>query len=537
MKTLYMLLFSGLLLFTSCEKLLDKTPTDFIQPENYYQSENDLNLALAGVYDPLGSEYLYASSLWFQFGLSNDESFYPNSPNSFSAPMFYQHDATNPYVSGLWEQCYVGIERANLLIENINRPVMDDDKRKVIHGEALFMRAFYHFLLVSNYGDVPLKISSTDDINNVRIPRTPSKDVYTQIIRDMTDAESKVMKASAIGNSSRISQTTVWGMLARVCLYMAGNPVNDGSKYLEALNWADKVIKSNEHALNTTYDNKITNSAYSQIFINQAQDVYDVKESMWEADFHMNGGNTSYNEGGRLGTYQIDCRNLDTGFASGNIRTTIRLYNRYQAGDFRRDWAIAPFSFTSTATSAIRVPYPASSIINRQSGKWRRFFEPISFAKEQYRTGQNFPILRYADVLLMFAEAEFEVHGATPLAYNAINQVRRRAYNLPLDVPSVEADLNPALSETDFENALRDERSRELCFEALRRPDLIRWGIFNEVMTAMTTEILASNATSTNRNRWIIGYNTAASSPKYLLLPIPASELNVNKAMTQNPGW
>lgn len=536
MKTLNIALFASLLSLSSCEKLLDKEPTDSIQPDNYYRSESDLNLALAGTYDPLGSEYLYASSLWFQLGSCNDESFYPNSPNSFSAPMYYQYDATNPYISGLWEQCYVGIERANLLIENISKPVMNEQKRAAIHGEALFLRGFYHFLLVSNYGDVPLKLSSTKDINNVRIPKNTTAEVYSQILKDMTDAESKVLQASAIGNSSHVSQTAVWGMLARVCLYMAGNPLNDKSKYAEALKWAEKVRDSNQHALLSTYNQAITNSAYSQIFINEAQDVYDVKECMWEADFNMNGNNTSYNEGGRLGTYQIACNNLDTGYASGNIRTTIRLYNSYSAGDLRRDWSIAPFSYTSTATTATRVKYSATNIIGRESGKWRRSFETNSFIKQQFRTGQNFPILRYSDVLLMLAEAEYEVNGATAKAYEAINQVRRRAYNLPVLTPSLVADITPA-STPNFKKAIMDERSRELCFEGLRKPDLLRWGVFNEVMTAMATEIQGSNASATNKSRWVIGYNTAISSPKYLLLPIPASELNVNKAMTQNPGW
>lgn len=527
----------ALIAFTSCNKLLDKDPTDFTQPDKYYNSEKDLQLALAGVYDPLGSEYLYASSLWFQLGSCTDESFYPNSANSFSAPMFYQFDYTNPYVSGLWEQCYIGIERANLLIKNINRPVMEERKRQVYLGEALFLRAFYHFLLVSNYGDVPLKLAPTDDVNTVNIPRTPAKAVYDQVLQDMQQAATLVNSAGAIGNSSHVSQTAVYGMLTRVCLYMAGNPLKDQSKYAEAIAWASKVVESKEHALLTTYNAAITNSAYSQIFINHAQDIYDVKECLWEADFYMNGNNSAFAEGGRLGTYQMACNNIDTGFGSGNIKTTLKLYNLYKPGDLRRDWAIAPFSFSSNSGGLTRVPYPANSIIARESAKWRRYYEPVTFDKQQYRTGQNFPILRYADVLLMLAEAENEMNGPTAAAYDAINQVRRRGYGLPPEMASADADLAAGLSQTEFRQAIMDERSRELCFEALRKPDLIRWGILNDVFNAMITEINGSNASTTNKARWILGYSTAISSPRYLLLPIPSLEININKAITQNPGW
>jgi hypothetical protein len=538
MKILLLLLLPVMLMSVSCNKILDKEPTDFIQPGNYYNSEQDLNFALAGTYDPLGSDYLYASGLWFQFGLCNDESFYPNTANSFSAPMFYQFDYTNPFVSGLWEQCYIGIERANLLIANINRPVMDEQRRQIILGEALFLRGFYHFLLVSNYGGVPLKLTPTSDINSVNIPKDSARKVYEQVLIDMKAAEAKVAKATVIGHASRISQTTVQGMLARVCLYMAGYPLQDQSKYAEALSWAQKVKNSGEHGLITAFDATVTNnSGYGQVFVNQSRDIYDVKESMWEADFYMNAQNTAFNEGGRLGTYQIACQNLDTGFASGNIRTTIKLYNLYKAGDLRRDWSIAPFSYTSTATTATRVYYAATNIIGRESGKWRRYTEPSSFPKQQYKTGTNFPILRYSDVLLMLAEAENEVNGATAEAYDAINRVRRRGYGVPVDQPNATADLPAGLSQTAFRQQVYDERARELCFEALRRPDLIRWGLFKQTMDAMVTEINASNATVTNKSRWILGYTTAASSPRYTLLPIPALEININKAITQNPGW
>ncbi|MBZ4191413.1 RagB/SusD family nutrient uptake outer membrane protein [Niabella beijingensis] len=533
-------LFLGLagVFLSSCSKILDKTPTDFVEPQNYYNSESDLRFALAGVYDPLGSEYLYASSLWFQLGNCTDESFYPNSSNSFSAPMFYQFDYTNPYISGLWQDCYKGIERANLLIENIGKPVMDESKRQAILGEALFLRAYYHFLLVSNFGTVLLKTHSTTNVSTVDLPATPAKQVYEQVLQDMREAEAKLEDAATIGNSSHVSKTAAQATLARVCLYMAGNPLNDKTRYAEALEWARKVVVSGQHRLLEDFDERLTNSAYSQIFINQAQDIYDIGECMWEADFNMNQANTAFAEGGRLGTYQISCTNIDTGYGSGGVRTTISLYNLYGNGDLRRDWAIAPFTFQASGSTLTRVPYTTANIINRECGKWRRYFEPTSFIRQQYRTGQNFPIVRYADVLLMLAEADNEVNsGPTAEGYEALNQVRRRGYGVPVHAADAAADAPGGLSQQDFRRFIMEERSRELCFEGLRKPDLIRWGVFYDVLTATAAEIQSSNASATNKARWVLGYTTAISSPKYLLLPIPALEININKAIRQNPGW
>ena len=136
-----LLYFITISILGSCNKVLNKKPTDFVDVTNYYSSEAELNLALTGVYDVLGNEYLYGSGLWYQMGICTDEGFYNYSSNAYSAPMFYQYDYTNPYVTGIWQQCYIGIERANLLIANIDKPAMDETRRNVILGEALFLRA------------------------------------------------------------------------------------------------------------------------------------------------------------------------------------------------------------------------------------------------------------------------------------------------------------------------------------------------------------------------------------------------------------
>lgn len=540
-KTIYMkrlLLFLIMLqLFSSCSKLLDKKPTDFVTPENFYNSEEELNMALASVYDPLGNEYMYGSSLWFQFGICTDEAFYAFSSNAYSAPMFYQFDYTNPYVNGLWQQCYVGIERANMLIHNINKAAMDENKRQAILGEALFLRGYYHFVLVSNYGNVPLKLTPSTNVNTVNIPATPAKEVYEQVVADMKEAEAKVNNITAIGNSSHVSKTAIRGILARVYLYMAGAPMNDQSKFADALYWAKQVDEGGEHALNTTFDAGTTSSAYSQIFINQCRDVYDIKECIWEVDFYAKDADPTYAEMGKVGTMNLGCTNIDTGRSSSNIKTTIKLYRLYGNGDQRRDWAIAPFSYSSTANPLTRSYYTATNIIGRDAGKWRRSYEPSNFIKLQFTNGTNFPLLRYSDVLLMQAEAENEVNGPTALAYNAVNKVRRRAYGLSTEVPSTIADVPSGLSPDQFRQYIRDERARELCFEGVRKGDLIRWGIFFNTMNEMVTEINASNASFTNKSRWVLGYTTAATSARYQLLPVPSLELNVNKALKQNEGW
>ena len=167
-------------------------------------------------------------------------------------------------------------------------------------------------------------------------------------------------------------------------------------------------------------------------------------------------------------------------------------------------------------------------------GKWRREYE-VQTPKDRVVSPQNFPILRYSDVLLMIAEAENEIHGGpTAEAYDAINQVRRRAYGLMLSnppQPEVDADLPEGLSKDEFFQEIINERAREFCFEAMRRPDYIRWGNFVDRMKEYKNWALSNGA--------VAGHVLAQDniSERNLLLPIPTYELSLNKAMTQNPGY
>jgi len=521
-----------LLSLISCKKFLDTTPTDGLAPQYYYSSEAELNTALIGVYDPLSTEALYGNIVFTTLDACTDESYYARSTQTTGLQV-YNYDFANSDITGVWKTLYQGIERANLLIANINKPTMDSTKRQIILGQALFLRGYYYFVLAENFGGVPLKITPTASVTDVNIARSSLKDVYAQILKDMTAAEGMLPTASLLGTSSRISKTTAEGILARVCLTMAGFPLQDATKYADALAWAQKVQLSGQHALRETYNAAITNSAYSQIFINHTQDIYDVKESMWEAEFSGN-RTDAYLESGRVGNnngilFSPAANFNDTGYCNGFISTTARLFNLYGNGDLRRDWAIAPYSYNNNTFA--RVPFTAAQIYNRNCGKWRRSFEVLTPKNKNY-TPTNFPLLRYADVLLMLAEAKNQVNGQTLVAYDAINRVRRRGYGFPTTTPNVLSDLTVGLSNAQFQKAIQDERSRELCFEALRRNDLIRWGIFVSTMNAVGAEI------TTNGGYFAYGGLGGKNvTVKNLLCPIPAAEISVNKLMTQNPGW
>jgi len=563
MKKIFVLLVLVAVASSSCKKFLDTEPTDKIALEQYYTDETGLTQALAGVYDPLGSANVYGS-LPNGFEACTDEGYYARS-GTVTGIQVFNFDPSNTNVTGLWTDLYTGINRANDLIAHIDVPQMDEGKRQIILGEALFLRGYYYFMLVTRFGDVPLRLTPTTSPNGVQLARSKTVDVYAQILKDMTTAETKVATTTAIGYPSRVSKTVVQGILARVCLQMAGYPLNDTGKYAEALAWTKKVISSGEHALNTTFSTDAaysgfnetlpsvpvnSNNAYRQIFINAAQEIYNTKESMWEIEFKGNRAD-GYFDLGPLGsqvgiTMTPSAANSPLynypGYCYGFIKGTSRLYNKYDATgkDLRRDWVLTTYTWAvnNTTNTATKTAIAKTVQYGRDMAKWRREYELLT-PKDKNQTGINFPVLRYADILLMFAEAENQVNGPTADAFNAINQVRRRGYGLPVAAASVVADLT-GLDKTGFQQAIEDERMRELCFEGLRRMDLIRWNKFVSTMNSVGAEMGAAPTTGalTSGNQQYGGLGGKNVTTRNLLFPIPSLEMSSNKLITENnPGW
>lgn len=503
---------------TSCKKYLDVKPTDFTTPETTFESPKDLDDALTGVYSSLNNTGTYSRNLVFDLAFGTDEAFYKRSTAQVD-PIVYNADGSNSTITNTWSSLYEGTNNANLLLANIDRPVMDEAERGRIRGEALFLRAFLYFQLVHLWGDVPLILKPTLSGLHVKNARTPQKQVYEQILSDMKTAEGLVGNLVLANGSGRVSKTAVQGILARVCLKMAGEPLKDVAKFNDARMWAEKVIQSGAHRLNPNY---------AQVFINLTQDRYDIGECIWEVEIAGNGVDQPLQTGGWFAK-KLSVRNQSGQlYGYAEVGATAILYRRYDdVHDVRRDRNIATYYFPNlkSETLADTLPHPATALYARDTGKWR-IQEELSRFRNSNAGPTNFPLLRYADVLLMYAEAENELNGPTAAAFGALNQVRARAKARGFT-------LADAPDKERFKRIISDERSRELCYEATRKFDLIRWGTFLGVMKDVENDILA-NAPS-NLQYGATGYTNV--KPRNLLLPIPTIELNLNSLMRQNPGY
>ncbi|MBB5439940.1 hypothetical protein HDC92_003636 [Pedobacter sp. AK017] len=418
----YFLTFIFLLSFGSCKKYLETKPTDFLNPDAYYETEAQLDFARSSVYHIVGASQLWGSWANYLLGWQGDEG-YMNRFTLTTGPWNYFYSSADSYNAGYWSNLYNGINRANVVLANLDKnTAISQAKRDVIRGEVLFLRGYFYFQLVQYYGGVPLKITPTSSVVDVDIPRASIKDTYTQILKDMEAAEPLVPGIASLGYGGAISKSAVRGMLARVNLYMAGEPLKEQARYSEASKWAKMVIDDAEsaHALN---------ASYPQIFINLCSDKYDIKESIWEAEFWGNRLD-QYTETSNIGYINGPASTAATinGLADSYMSITSKLYDVFEPGDNRKWWDITHFTYTATGKTMVALPATQAAKNVLRPAKWRREYEVV--AKNGANTPNNIAILRYTDVLLMYAEAQNEINnGPTPEVINYVNLIRKRAWS------------------------------------------------------------------------------------------------------------
>lgn len=508
----------------SCS-FLDVDLHNVASADKYYNTVDELEEALRGVYATLGDNALYGEAMMGRLGLSADigYEYYKKDAGTVS---YYQASVSDVKIAAFWRSLYAGIGRANMLLANIDKVTAageDQARRERIRGEALFLRAYYYYMLVKRFGNVPLVLAPIGDINSDAkyVKQSSARDVYTKILEDMESAALLVRPTEDVEGGWQVSRTAVWGMIARVALNMAGEPVKADEMYLKAAEYADKVITSGLHRLNPSFE---------QVFINQCQNKFDIAEVLFEVNFWGDNSGiwqTAGTVGRNIGIASSE--DSPVGYCMGLLRCNPGLWQLYDADDLRRDWTLSPFRYAADGSKDMD---GENTILSRKyCAKWRREYE-VSKEKSTTNTEINFPVLRYSDVLLMYAEA-YAWHPAgldRDKALDCINQVRRRGHGQPPDAASA---YDFAGDDEALKTEIMDERARELAYEMLRKDDLVRWGVFYEKMQAALANIDGSS--SSYQQAAIATYSSVRR--RDVLWPIPAREISVNPLLEQNPSW
>ena len=543
MKIKIIILLLLILTIQSCDNQLDIEQNDSITSTTLYNSESGALAGLAGVYSRVVTAYKEAEINALYPSSYTDEGHY----NRVGAFGYIKNDfsSSDTKLRILWTSYYEGIVSVNTFLIGVRNSDIDETLKQQLIAEGHFLRAFIYFDLEKAFGGkegIPMQLEET--IGEL-LPRTSGIDVYKQIIADLELAE-KDLPEDADVTPGRAGKGVARGLLARAYLYIAGEPFNEPGAYEKSKEWSEAIISNSYYQLN---------SSYQDVFNKLAMEEYDNKEVLFQIGFSF--ANSDVNQSSKLGAVAgmlVHDEGCGKGFALMNA--TISLLQKYRSdiSDERGLWNVNPYYVP-------RLNDCNTALLNNQflevASKYRRSLESNN-TNSSYGA-HHWPVLRFSDVLLMYAEAENQINPGSSLALNAVNRVRNRAKATPF------TEINEGL--------IQEERMLELCFEGHRKYDLLRWGILEERVneTKSIMETLAADSDFVNTD-WSIyadanvgpdgiplsgdepttlevrlnslsssfnyfdGYNNFDIS-KHYILPIPEQELGVNTNLSQTAGW
>jgi len=485
MQRIYILLLLAGSLSVSCNKLKED-PNSLVTTSQFYKTESDARAAVAAAYSTLNSDPaadfpIYGRNLNLLTGNgSDDQVFSPSNTNpDVRALGTATYVATNDRLKKSWQQHYYGISRANVAIDNIPDIPIDTALRSQLVREAKFIRALLYFNLVRFHGDVPLILHdpTTVDVNKLLVPRTSKDSVYQQIIADLSDA-ANLPKAFTGADKGRATSGAAHGLLAKV--------------YVTRRQWAAALTELQQ----------VINGGYGYDLFDNFQDAFQKatkngKEHLFSVQFETNLGaknSTQFVSSGDFNSFNVAVYPGDLPSDS--------LYKLFDENDTRR--SVTFFTTLYNAATGKTVDFGAP--------RFAKFIDySLSPLSNQAQSGINYPVLRYADILLLYAETLNEINGGpTADAYTAINRVRSRAH---ID------NLATGLNQSQFREAVFLERRKEFIQEGNRWFDLSRRG------GTYLYDALKKLPAKTG------------AAVKDTLYPIPQSERDLNPLLTQNPGW
>jgi len=515
MKKYIYILIAACLTLTSCNGwLTELAPGTSTIDESFTVGKNAI-LVTNGCYSPLmyeQSDTYYPE--WFIGDIASDDAL-KGGGGVGDGPAYYDIDnfrtkPDNVFLWSFYKGQFLGIQRCNFALKQIPEvpkdDVLTDELCSRLLGEVYFLRGYYYFRLVRAFGGVPKVDFWIENSDQWIQPRASADDIWELIISDFKEAEKRLWVKSAYpaDDLGRATQGAAQAMLLKSYLYR--------HDYVNAEIYGKKVIDSGEYDLVPDY------------FYQFLLEGENGKESIFEIQFNYEGygdygwGRSSGNFTGIL----TRSRNPSYGNGWGFNHPTQNLYDEYENGDPRRDLTIF-----NPPTAAADELYLGNKYLNRKT-MWINANGTFTPLAHQSRCPLNRKEIRYADVLLMYAEACVK-NGKTGQAEWALEEVRARARAMSAN-PATMLPKFPNYGYTDLEKAIRHERRVELAMEGHRWFDIVRWGIAKEVMDAYKES-----------ETFEISYRIVPFEKKHELFPIPQIEIDRNKKdgvpFPQNPGY
>ncbi len=480
---------------TSCSEFLTESDPSNFTVENYFtkpaHARSSVNAIYASMRDPMESGFGGGTWMMTEFATGLAATDLGQAVNSYFVRDL-NNTSDNGYGLTYWRSYYQGIANANLSIQKVPEIAMDEQEKQKLLGEAHFLRAWYYFNLVRMFGHIPLVTEPVSlQSEDLRPAPAQPEEVYDLIVGDLNVAESSGLPWS--DPSGRVSLGAVKSLLAKVYLTMAGYPLQKGAEYFGlAAQKAGEVINSGEFQLFDDYDD-LHDPSKKNIGENILMIQYKTQiiPSNWQVSI------IPYNK--NISQYSAE---------TGGIYATQAFVESFDPADLRAQEREFFFTeFTHQDDRSLEVDLGGYFIY--------KHFDNVAQTSTA-DSDLNWPLIRYADVLLIYAEASNEMNGPSPAAYNAVNAVRSRA-ELP--------DL-ANLSKEEFRESVWKERWYELCFENKTWFDMVRLRKAFDVESKQFEDYVG--------HRFSYG---PTLSERELLFPIPTSEILNNPNLVQNQGY
>ena len=470
--------------FSSCSDFLEQNPQTDLSENDFYKTADDILSAVNGAYSSLQEGDIYGN--WYVFGEIPSD----NTRNQLSGSVTTQNefdqfyiDTQNSMIASFWKAAYKVINRTNTILGRIDGIEINTELANRYKLECKFIRALMYFNLVRVYGDVPLVLKEISISESYDILREPKENVYNQIIADLKEAQGLPVSYST-AEDGRATQGAAKALLADVYMTL--------HKYAEAETILAEIINSGRYSLLENTPGSLNIDGYKNVF---SPVNHNSKEGIFEIQFLKGGYGEGSNYANNFAPENSGTNVVAVGGTGGNNIPEMDIYNAYEEGDLRRDFSMSLGYYD-----------------NRKNNEWVESRYVCKFMDVPYQNNDasnNYPVIRYADVILMYAEA-LNQNGKTAEACKYLNMTRRRGFGYQTTETSP-VDLQTT-DKAQFALMVEQERRVELAFENHRWFDLIR--------TGRAVEVMKSKGFSLNETN--------------LICPIPQKQIDVNPKLTQN---
>lgn len=470
--------------FSSCSDFLEQNPQTDLSENDFYKTADDILSAVNGAYSSLQEGDIYGN--WYVFGEIPSD----NTRNQLSGSVTTQNefdqfyiDTQNSMIANFWKAAYKVINRTNTILGRIDGIEINTELANQYKLECKFIRALMYFNLVRVYGDVPLVLKEISISESYDILREPKENVYNQIIADLKEAQDLPVSYST-AEDGRATQGAAKALLANVYMTL--------HKYAEAETILAEIINSGRYSLLENTPGSLNIDGYKNVF---SPVNHNSKEGIFEIQFLKGGYGEGSNYANNFAPENSGTNVVAVGGTGGNNIPEMDIYNAYEEGDLRRDFSMSLGYYD-----------------NRKNNEWVESRYVCKFMDVPYQNNDasnNYPVIRYADVILMYAEA-LNQNGKTAEACKYLNMTRRRGFGYQTTETSP-VDLQTT-DKAQFALMVEQERRVELAFENHRWFDLIR--------TGRAVEVMRSKGFSLNETN--------------LICPIPQKQIDVNPKLTQN---